>query len=147
MSALEVTLSTLVGFDDPENRSVSSGIKPPVTNTTGGTSESNPNAGHNFSDTAKGGLIDPAQRKDRIGGWVLTAVLILAVIAAVAFLSTTFLEDGRATTIGGKAKEKSVFMTGAMQDGAPTSNGMTALEPVQEETKQQPRYRGGTLVT
>ncbi|KAE8446299.1 hypothetical protein EG329_012385 [Mollisiaceae sp. DMI_Dod_QoI] len=114
MAALEVMLGTLVQQ-----------TKPPVTNTTGGTSAGNPTAGYNASNIPPGEQIEPANKGDKAGAWFLTAVMIIAAIWCWTFMSTNVLEGvGAKPTVGGRRarasrvwNEKGVVLTKGMGIG------------------------------
>jgi mannan endo-1,6-alpha-mannosidase len=82
MAALEVLLSTMIKV-----------VKPPLTNSTGGTSVSDPTAGKNKSSSFVPEVITPATHSDKVGAWILTVVIILATIAANAFLWSPSFEQ------------------------------------------------------
>ena len=72
MAALEVILGTLIAK-----------TAAPLTNTTGGTSVSNPTAGFNATSIPPGEVITPPSRAEKAGAWVLTAfILALAIWTA-----------------------------------------------------------------
>jgi mannan endo-1,6-alpha-mannosidase len=75
MSALEVIISTQFGR-----------IQAPFTNTTGGTSIGNPNAGAGSVDTTDGLTNDPVTTGDRAGAGILTAVVVVALVGGVAWM-------------------------------------------------------------
>jgi len=150
MSALEMTLSVLVSFDDPEDTSgrPKSGIKPPVTNSTGGTSASNPDAGHDPNKPKDGELAYPVTKKDRAGAWILTVVLVLSAIATWVFLSTSLFEHGSSKpTIMGMAKSRKGKSIDEKRESVGAGGVLSgeSSETVQEDPR--PRYRGGSLVT
>jgi mannan endo-1,6-alpha-mannosidase len=159
MSALEMTLSVLVSFDDPDpygngtdTGRPRSGIKPPTTGTTGGTSASNPNAGHNPDQPKDGELAYPVQQKDRVGAWFLTVVVVVTAIAAAIFLSTSLFEHGGSSpTILGMAKgHRSGKEVGEKRiTESANASGVLSGEStdVVDEEPPKPRYRGGSLVT
>lgn len=84
MAALEVLLSTIIEV-----------VKPPLTNSTGGTSVSDPTAGKNKSNSGidPGSYITPATRSDKVGAWILTVILVLITIVASAFLWSPSFEQ------------------------------------------------------
>jgi mannan endo-1,6-alpha-mannosidase len=75
MSALEVIISTQIGR-----------IQAPFTNTTGGTSVGNPNAGAGSVDTTDELTNDPVTTGDRAGAGILTAVVVVALVGGVAWM-------------------------------------------------------------
>jgi mannan endo-1,6-alpha-mannosidase len=76
MAALEVIISTQIGH-----------VAPPVTNTTGGTSVGNPNAGSGSVSTAEG-LTDssPITAGDRVGAGIVTTAVLIGLIGGLAWL-------------------------------------------------------------
>ena len=95
MAALEVVLGTMVGHATAA-----------VTNTTGGTSVSNPTAGYNSSNVPPGAQIPPATKADRAGAWFLTVLFSLAALYMWWFMNTSSHEWRSAATIGGKTGRK-----------------------------------------
>lgn len=75
MSALEVIISTQIAR-----------TKAPFTNTTGGTSVGNPDAGAGSVGTADGLTNEPVTTGDRAGAGILTAVLLIALVGGVAWM-------------------------------------------------------------
>lgn len=76
MSALEVIISTQIGR-----------VAPPVTNTTGGTSVGNENAGSGSVGTVDGlAASRPVTVGDRVGAGILTAVALVGLIGGLAWL-------------------------------------------------------------
>ncbi len=75
MSALEVIISTQIARTPP-----------PFTNTTGGTSVGNSNAGAGSVGTTNGLTNNPATVGDRAGAGMLTAVLLIALVGGVAWM-------------------------------------------------------------
>jgi mannan endo-1,6-alpha-mannosidase len=75
MSALEVIISTQIAR-----------TKVPFTNTTGGTSVGNPDAGAGSVGTADGLTNEPITTGDRAGAGILTAVLLIALVGGVAWM-------------------------------------------------------------
>lgn len=108
MSALEAILGTLVTIPSDD-----SDIKAPVTNTTGGTSPSDPGAGYNGSATYTN--ISPATESGRAGAWVLTAGVSAIALFTWVFMSTEMFEDGRSTVAGGKRKRSRKSMVGKLE--------------------------------
>lgn len=84
MAAMEVILSTLVGWQTPQQA--------PLTVTTGGTSVSNPNAGFNGSAIPPAEIIIPPTKTMKAGAWVLTAVVSLLAICTVWFMCSSVWE-------------------------------------------------------
>ena len=74
MDALEAIISTL----NPE-------VAGPVTQSTGGTSQSDPNAGSGTSDSSNS-LTQPAKTSDKAGGAILTIVVVLGWLGGCVFL-------------------------------------------------------------
>lgn len=97
MAALEVVLGTMVGK-----------AQPAVTNTTGGTSPSNPNAGYNSSSIPPGAIVTPPTKADKVGAWFLTVLFSLAALYAWWFMNTSTHEwrQGSRPTIAGKTGKK-----------------------------------------
>lgn len=81
MAALEILLSTII-----KSQPV------PLTNSTGGTSVSDPSAGLNKSSADPGTFVTPATRKDQVGAWFITVVIALATFASCFFLWSTIFE-------------------------------------------------------
>lgn len=136
MAAMEVFLGTLVGRQPA-----------PLTNSTGGTSISNPNAGYNGSDpTVK--FIRPAKKAGKVGAWFLTVVIILVVIWSLWFLNGDAWErkDGKADNGKWPMSEKPRKRTkgkGANRDVMGV--GVGVLPKIEEMPR--PIYCGGTLPT
>lgn len=59
-----------------------------VTNTTGGTSVGNSNAGTGSSATAAGTVITPATTADKAGAGILTALVLSGVLGGIGFMIT-----------------------------------------------------------
>lgn len=74
MAALSVLLSTIKA------------TPPPLTNSTGGTSVSDPSAGQNITDILDGTGIAPATQGGRVGAWILTVLILGSIIAGCYFL-------------------------------------------------------------
>ena len=100
MAAMEVILGTLI-----------SSTQAPLTNTTGGTSTSNPNAGFNSSSVPPGEVITPATKSEKAGAWVLTAIVLVLAIWTGWFMWSMAWEPRErnaaavATAEKGKARE------------------------------------------
>lgn len=75
MSALEVIISTQIAR-----------TQVPFTNTTGGTSVGNPNAGAGSVDTTSGLTDEPVTTGDRAGAGILTVVVIVALVGGIAWM-------------------------------------------------------------
>lgn len=86
MNALGALISVLVAID-PD-----AGAGAPVTNSTGGTSAGNPNAGTDSSVHAETAIV---QTKDRAGAGIITALLLLTFLPALAWAGSSWAE-GRA---------------------------------------------------
>jgi mannan endo-1,6-alpha-mannosidase len=96
MAALEVILGTLIKTTPA-----------PLTNTTGGTSASNPNAGFNASSTPPSQVITPPSNAERAGAWVLTAFfLALAIWTAWLMWSSAWEPREKADNATTSEKEK-----------------------------------------
>jgi mannan endo-1,6-alpha-mannosidase len=91
MAALEVVLGTMVAK-----------AVPAVTNTTGGTSPSNPHAGYNSSSIPLGETVSPPTKADQIGAWFLTAVFVVGALYMWWFMNTSSHEWRSRPTVGGK---------------------------------------------
>jgi mannan endo-1,6-alpha-mannosidase len=125
MAALEVIIGTLV--TPHENL--------PVTNSTGGTSISNPNAGFNASNIPPGEIIAPPTNTEKGAAWFLTVLVSLLALWTWWFLSSTTLERkgrhgpsvaGRKRRTLVKGKEKESFdspSTGSGEIGAGGAEG------------------------
>lgn len=92
MAALETVISTLIHFP--------AYTKPPLTNSTGGTSIGDPTAGHNTSAVFEI-VIPPATTGDKIGASFLTAVVAGFMMFVVYFMTTSAWEGG--STVNGIA--------------------------------------------
>ena len=156
MSALETTLSVLISFDDPDpvgsnSGQPKSGIAPPKTNLTGGTSASNPDAGHNPNAPKDGEIADPVLMKDRIGAWFLTVVLAITAALVYVFLSTTLLEHGisKPTIMGmakGRTKDQNMEKRKTMRESMRVSNVLSPTMKTLEE-EPNPKYRETNIIT
>ena len=82
LSALEVLIGTTV-----KSQAV------PLTNSTGGTSVSDPSAGTNISNIVPGSVIPPATNSDRVGAWFLTAIIVAASGVACYLMSASVFEQ------------------------------------------------------
>lgn len=99
MAAMEVILGTLI-----------SNTQAPLTNSTGGTSTSNPNAGFNSSSIPPGEVITPPSKAEKAGAWVLTAFVLALVLWTAWFMWSTAWEPrekkaAATTSEKGKARE------------------------------------------
>lgn len=81
MAALEVLLSTIIKV-----------IPAPLTNSTGGTSISDPSAGTNTSNSEPGSIVTPPTNGDRVGAWIVTALVLVASVASCYFMWSTSFE-------------------------------------------------------
>jgi mannan endo-1,6-alpha-mannosidase len=95
MAAMEVILGTLI-----------QSTQAPLTNTTGGTSPSNPNAGFNSSSVPPGELIIPATKTEKAGAWVLTACVLALAIWTAWFMWSTAWEPRETAAAATKEKGK-----------------------------------------
>jgi mannan endo-1,6-alpha-mannosidase len=132
MAALEVIIGTLV----TPHQNV------PLTNSTGGTSIGDPNAGFNASNIPPGEVISPSSHTERGAAWFLTVLICLLALWTWWFLSSTTLErKGRlGPSVAGKkrrtlvkGKEKGSFespWTGSGDIGARGAEGY----PLQDRT-------------
>ena len=75
MAALEVIISTQIDR-----------VKPPVTNSTGGTSIGNNNAGLNDGETDDGVINTPVTTGDKAGAGILTAIMLIGMIGGLAWM-------------------------------------------------------------
>jgi len=134
MAALEVIIGTLV--KPHENV--------PLTNSTGGTSISNPSAGFNASNTPPGEDIAPATNTERGSAWFLTVLVSLLALWTWWFLSsTTFERKGRnGPSVAGKkrrtlvkGKEKESFESPSTGSGEIGANGQEGY-PLQDRTSK-----------
>lgn len=136
LAALELFQSTMIQH-----------VAVPLTNSTGGTSVSNPTAGKNFTQPP-GARIDPATRAGEIAAWFLTAFVAAVVTGSCLFMWSSVGEARRpdrrlvpteksAVTLDlkGKGRADGPLMTGG------------ALSSVVEEQAGIPKYRGGDMVT
>ncbi|TVY51315.1 Mannan endo-1,6-alpha-mannosidase DCW1 [Lachnellula cervina] len=126
MAALEVFQSTLVRY-----------IGVPLTNSTGGTSISDPTAGHNSSAVPPAQRITPPTKGDKAGAWALTA--FVALMAVWAWSSDRSLAGGffllkKSGGDGGKGKG------GAVEIGASSNRWMGVVTSAQEEEWGLTRY-------
>jgi mannan endo-1,6-alpha-mannosidase len=133
MAAMEVFLGTLVKMQQI-----------PLTNKTGGTSPSNPNAGYNKSDVPPGMIVEPPKTGDRVGAWFLTVVFVVVAIWGLWVLSFDSWEPRR---------EEGVISEKKMKDlkGKGVDRGSLGVLPMIEELPKPlapvPLYRGGTQHT
>lgn len=92
MAAMEVILGTLIKQ-----------VQAPLTNSTGGTSASNPTAGHNTSATPAAQDITSATKASKGGAWFLTSFILLVGLWSIWFMISRAWEregaDG--STVGG----------------------------------------------
>lgn len=155
MSALEVTLSVLVSFDDPnpepgpdgEGRNRPTiGIRPPVTNATGGTSVGDPDAGHDPNELDEALFVSGPKMKDKVGAGILTALSIIGILAGSLFTLTTMFEKRGKTkpTVGGVEKGNAAPVR---QSAVLPSGVLSSMATVEEEVKDEPIYKGGKMVT
>lgn len=100
MSALGALTSLLVAVD-PQS------VVAPVTNSTGGTSVGNPNAG---GDTKLAKPLGPVQTKDRVGAGILTALILVLMSSALFWMCTEMVEGWFSHE---SLSEKSALMSGA----------------------------------
>ena len=97
LSALEVLISTIIKSQPA-----------PLTNSTGGTSVSDPTAGVNTSNDIPGSIIIPPTNSDRTGAWFVTAIILVSSAAACYLMSATVFEtasaksDSNLPTVGPK---------------------------------------------
>jgi len=111
MAALEVILGTLIAK-----------TAAPLTNTTGGTSTSNPSAGFNSSSIPPGEIVTPSSKAEKAGAWVLTAfILALAIWTAWFMWSQAWepREKAEGPVPSKKGKEKEVTEKRASADVLP----------------------------
>lgn len=79
MAAMSVIFTTLLQFDN------SAPIAPPLTNSSGGTSTSNPSAG--ASSVSDPGHIKPATAADKAGAGILTALVLASITGLFGWMS------------------------------------------------------------
>lgn len=101
MSVLGALTSLLVAVD-PQS------VVAPVTNTSGGTSVGNPNAG---GDTNFIKPLTPIKLKDKVGAGILTALLLMLLSSALLWMCTELVEGWFTPE---SFTEKSALMSGAM---------------------------------
>ena len=136
MAAMEVILGTLIKQ-----------TQAPLTNTTGGTSLSNPTAGYNASNVPPGAVIPPAHKADRVGAWFITAVMIVAVLWTCWFMWSSAYEPremvispANMVEVKGKARPPTIIKLNRPESVA-------VLPGIDEHPHILPRYRGGTEFT
>lgn len=100
MSVLGALTSLLVAVD-PQ------GAVAPVTNTSGGTSIGNPNAGGETGFKP----LSPVQMKDRVGAGMLTALIMMILSSALLWMCTELIEGWFSRE---HVSEKSALMSGAI---------------------------------
>ena len=134
MAALEVIIGTLV----TPHQNV------PLTNSTGGTSISNPNAGFNASNIPPGEVVSPPSNTERGAAWFLTVFVSLLALWTWWFLSSTTLErkgrlgpsvagKKRRTLVKGKEKESFEFPSTV---GGEVGAGGAEGYPLQDRTSR-----------
>lgn len=101
MSVLGALTSLLVAVD-PQS------VVAPVTNSSGGTSVGNPNAG---GDTNFIKPLTPIKLKDKVGAGILTALLLMLLSSALLWMCTELVEGWFTPE---SFTEKSALMSGAM---------------------------------
>jgi mannan endo-1,6-alpha-mannosidase len=136
MAAMEVILGTLIKQ-----------TQAPLTNTTGGTSLSNPTAGYNASSVPPGAVITPATKADKVGAWLLTAIIILATVWACWFLWSPAWEPRAPVTrpvtmVEAKVRDRESTI---IQLNRPKS--VAVLVRIDEDPHGQPRYPVGKSFT
>jgi mannan endo-1,6-alpha-mannosidase len=136
MAALEVVLGTMVGHATAA-----------VTNSTGGTSASNPTAGYNASNVPPGDQITPPTKADRAGAWFLTGLFSLFALYMWWFMNTDSHEGSR-STIGGKPGRKGRTMS-TIGIGTESAAGVVMAgangKPANVLTKQDHRASTGVF--
>ncbi|TVY40627.1 putative mannan endo-1,6-alpha-mannosidase [Lachnellula subtilissima] len=125
MAALEAFQSTMVQY-----------VGVPLTNSTGGTSISNPTAGHNSSTVPPAQRITPPTKGDKAGAWVLTAfIAVMAVWACPTGAATAgAFHEKISAGMDVKGKGRAVGI------GAPQNRWVGAMASVLEEERGS-RYR------
>jgi mannan endo-1,6-alpha-mannosidase len=142
MSVLEVFQATMIQH-----------VAPPLTNSTGGTSVSDPTAGHNSSAVPPGAEITPPTKADKAGAWFLTAFIVVMGVWTCWFLWSSAWEPKEGVAGAGGLSEKSAAAAvdikgkGKASAVAPVVNHPSMLSPVGEEERAMPKYRGGEMVT
>ncbi|TVY84857.1 Mannan endo-1,6-alpha-mannosidase DCW1, partial [Lachnellula suecica] len=116
----------------------------PLTNSTGGTSTSDPTAGHNTTGSTGARLAD-ATTADKAGAWFLTGfVAVMSLWTCYFMWSSAFERNGTLKTVRRNEKSPMVLDLKGKSRAAPV--GM--LSPVSEELEmRQPKYMGGNLIT
>ena len=126
MAALEVVLGTLVG------QSTSA-----VTNSTGGTSPSNPTAGYNASSIPPGQVVTPPSKADKVGAWFLTALFSVAALYMWWFMNSSGFEwrngVGTRPTVGGKPGRKGRTVSTYDMDGVASTKEVSPANGVREK--------------
>jgi mannan endo-1,6-alpha-mannosidase len=100
MAAMEVILGTLIQQ-----------TQAPLTNSTGGTSTSNPNAGFNASSIPPGEIVTPPSKSEKAGAWVLTTFILALVIWTAWFMWSSAWEPReklKSASSSEKGKEREV---------------------------------------
>lgn len=142
MSALETFQATMIQH-----------VPPPLTNSTGGTSISDPTAGHNSSAVPPGAEVSPPTKSDKIGAWFLTAFIVVMAVWTCWFMWSTAWEQKAGQAGAGGLNEKSAATAvdvkgkGKAPAVIPVARNPGVLSPVVEEVRPMPKYRGGDLVT
>lgn len=119
MSALEVILGTMIGLPAGKN------IKPPVTSDSGGTSVSNPAAGHPEAQAP----VTVASTKDKAGAWFLTVLIALIAVFAIYFMWSETFEHG-GSTVGGLGRKGKGRVGGGSASGVLEKIGVKSSERV-----------------
>jgi len=143
MGAMEIFLATLA----KEQPAL-------LTNKTGGTSISQPNAGFNETDTS-GFAFSTSTKAGKVGAWIVTAFMLVASIFAIWFMNTELLESGGA---GPEARDRKrqKRLSKLRRSGAPAesqtlrlSRGSVGVLPTVNEMQEKPApiYLGGTEKT
>jgi len=136
MAALEVFQSTMIQH-----------VAVPLTNSTGGTSISNPTAGHNSSAVPPAKRITPPTSGEKAGAWLLTAFIAIMAVLTCWFMWSSAWESGEEATAG-PLNEKSAAVADFKGKGNTVateteSNKSSGVAPsIKEEESGVAKYRG-----
>jgi mannan endo-1,6-alpha-mannosidase len=118
---------------------------PAVTNSTGGNSASNPNAGYNASSIPPGEVVAPATKADRAGAWFLTALFSVAALYMWWFMNTSSHEwTSRPTVLGKTGRQGRTISTIDLgsSGSAMTMTGAKEAADAEKAVYAQERERG-----
>jgi mannan endo-1,6-alpha-mannosidase len=129
MAALEVFQSTMIQH-----------VAVPLTNSTGGTSISDPTAGHNSSAVLPAQRITPPTKREKAGAWVLTAFIAIMAVWTCWFMWTSAWEaEGDAPAGALNEKSNAVLDLKGKEKAVDTkieSNKSTRVVPSIEEEER-----------